>query len=261
MLTAFLQDPIHRYPSRPPSAQEAAPQSQYQLPRSLPVYSSGSIPSLEIPTEPDLASHAFNHHDFPTINEDTLAEEDVIIGEGGEGSLHRELIEPVNIPKSAARAEQAPAVHLQVVRKLGTGSYAVVYLVKEFSRGRSLSGHHEWASLKSSRISIPMPPSIDIQYGRDFAVKCLPRASLSPEELEIQIFDVSCDVHGLRVCRMVAHTLFGLFSPASLGQAAPIATYAPLYRHPLQHATNALVPASRTRVRARRRLVLLPRAV
>ncbi|KAG9010805.1 hypothetical protein FRB94_009712 [Tulasnella sp. JGI-2019a] len=134
-----------------------------------------------------------DHHDFSIIQEEILSEGDVI-GQGD--SLHGETIELVHIPTSAARPEQSPpATHLQVVRKLGAGSYAVVYLVKEIlsrklveqPRGRGMGlqfGDEDDDEMNEGTMW-------EYEYGREFAVKCLSKASLSPEELVIQMFEAT----------------------------------------------------------------------
>lgn len=134
--------------------------------------------------------HRFvDHRDFSTIAEEILSEGD-IVGQGD--NLHGETIELVHIPTEAARPEQhPPAVHLRVIRKLGAGSYAVVYLVKEIL-GRSpkprAQPNPDAEELSDSETEEDMWV---YEYGRDFAVKCLSKASLSPEELDIQMFEVS----------------------------------------------------------------------
>lgn len=131
-------------------------------------------------------------HDFSTIHEDILSEGDVI-GVGDE--LHGEVIELVSIPTSAPRPEQdPPAPHLEVVGKLGAGSYAVVYLVKEIV-SRTLVERPASPNSADGDMSMMSDSSDDSRpryrytYGREFAVKCLAKANLSPEELEIQMFE------------------------------------------------------------------------
>lgn len=106
--------------------------------------------------------------------------------------MHGEAIELVHIPTSAARPEQSPpAVHLEVVRKLGAGSYAVVYLVKEILSRTLVDRPPRKLSAEPLELSDEEEgPSWSYEYGRDFAVKVLSKASLSPEELEIQMFEV-----------------------------------------------------------------------
>ncbi|KAG8894111.1 hypothetical protein FRC00_009511, partial [Tulasnella sp. 408] len=131
-------------------------------------------------------------NDFSTIHEDILSEGDVI-GVGDE--LHGEVIELVPIPTSAPRPEQnPPAPRLEVVGKLGAGSYAVVYLVKEIvsrtpiERPASPNSADGDLSMMSDS-SDDSRPRYRYTYGREFAVKCLAKGNLSPEELEIQMFE------------------------------------------------------------------------
>ncbi|KAG8977107.1 hypothetical protein FRB90_008922, partial [Tulasnella sp. 427] len=131
-------------------------------------------------------------NDFSTIHEDILSEGDVI-GVGDE--LHGETIELVNIPTSAPRPEQEPpATRLEVVRKLGAGSYAVVYLVREIVartpivERRPASPEGDLSGMLSDS-SDDRRPRFRYTYGREFAVKCLAKSNLSPEELDIQMFE------------------------------------------------------------------------
>lgn len=144
----------------------------------------------------------------------------------GEGlTLQGELIRRVPItPQSSAASmfsrddisfeeetrkerEGIPAKEFEVVRKLGTGSYAVVYLVREVLTRRppllasptfssedghgvaavgkmdmSDHGHHRQDSEVEDRV-----------YGREYAIKVLSKANLDEEALEAQLFEV-CDI-------------------------------------------------------------------
>ncbi|KAG6375430.1 kinase-like protein [Boletus reticuloceps] len=77
---------------------------------------------------------------------------------------------------------------LKVVRKLGTGSYAVVYLVREvLSRAQPSEDGHcgimDFGELPHSKSYIT--------YGRDFALKCLSKANLDQEALAAQMTEVT----------------------------------------------------------------------
>lgn len=77
-------------------------------------------------------------------------------------------------------------VKFEVVKKLGSGSYASVYLVREVIE----------TGIKSSnwrRNSMPTIP-------REFAVKCLSKAHLTPEQLEAQLLEVSITIIGRVTC-------------------------------------------------------------
>jgi serine/threonine protein kinase len=83
------------------------------------------------------------------------------------------------------------AREFQVVRRLGTGSYAVVYLVREVmsrppSNPVSDDGHVGILDLDLSPTSSP-----PIVYGRDFALKVLSKANLDDAALTAQLTEVT----------------------------------------------------------------------
>ncbi|KAG2368365.1 kinase-like domain-containing protein [Suillus spraguei] len=77
------------------------------------------------------------------------------------------------------------AKEFEVVRRLGTGSYAVVYLVREVISRIPISedGHVGVLDLD------PTPPPI--VYGRNFALKVLSKANLDSEALTAQLTEVT----------------------------------------------------------------------
>jgi serine/threonine protein kinase len=86
---------------------------------------------------------------------------------------------------------EEPAKEFEVVKRLGTGSYAVVYLVREvlFRPPPSDDGH----------TSILGPIELDgklscrpcTEYGREYAIKCLSKANLDEDALAAQMSEVS----------------------------------------------------------------------
>ncbi|KAG8213998.1 CAMK/CAMK-unique protein kinase [Butyriboletus roseoflavus] len=80
------------------------------------------------------------------------------------------------------------AKEFEVVRKLGTGSYAVVYLVREvLSRAQpSEDGHCGVLDFGE-----PTRSKTCITYGRDFALKCLSKANLDQDALAAQMTEVT----------------------------------------------------------------------
>lgn len=94
-------------------------------------------------------------------------------------------------------AEQAPfadylASEFQVVKKLGTGSYAVVYLVREvLSRSPPSEDDHVYPGgrLEFDDISSMRAPT---EYGREYAIKLLSKADLDEEDLYAQLSEVTC---------------------------------------------------------------------
>ncbi|KAH7888624.1 kinase-like protein [Phlebopus sp. FC_14] len=117
---------------------------------------------------------------FPSsVVEDILAPGDLI----GQGiSLMGHPIQSTHPPDNALANE------FQVIRRLGTGSYAVVYLVREvLSRSPpSEDGHCGVLDIGDS------PPSNSYTtYGRDFALKCLSKANLDQDALAAQMSEVT----------------------------------------------------------------------
>jgi hypothetical protein len=96
-------------------------------------------------------------------------------------------------------AEQAPladfrelAPEFEVVSKLGTGSYAVVYLVREvLSRSPPSEDDHVYPGgrLELDDTSSMRAPT---EYGREYAIKLLSKADLDEEDLYAQLTEVTC---------------------------------------------------------------------
>jgi serine/threonine protein kinase len=86
---------------------------------------------------------------------------------------------------------RGPAREFEVVRRLGSGSYAVVYLVKEVlshsvpseDGHMSTIGPMEFDGNLSRR-------SAETVYGREYAIKCLSKANLDEEALDAQLTEV-----------------------------------------------------------------------
>ncbi|KZP34261.1 kinase-like protein [Athelia psychrophila] len=78
----------------------------------------------------------------------------------------------------------------EVVRRLGTGSYAVVYLVREVLNrpAHSQDGH---ISLDGFELDDGVSGRSSIEYGREFAIKCLSKANLDEEALVAQKAEVT----------------------------------------------------------------------
>ena len=112
--------------------------------------------------------------------EDVLAPGDVV----GDGFfLQGEQIRTV----AAAQQPHAPAQEFEVIKQLGTGSYAVVYLVHEVLARppRSEDGH--MSTIGSMEFDQPRP---GVVYGRKYAIKCLSKADLDEDALAVQMSEV-----------------------------------------------------------------------
>ena len=101
-----------------------------------------------------------------------------------------------------------PAHELEIVRRLGTGSYAIVYLAREVLRrpkssrpswdadeddiGLVIGGHMDCVGIEGfgNGASRRNGYSEDVVYGREFAVKCLSKANLDDQALAAQLAEV-----------------------------------------------------------------------
>ena len=163
-----------------PTLASPPPPSPLALPSLLPASSSRRprLPSAHPPS----SRHSTSGSSFV---EDVLAPGDII----GEGILlqdHHIHLSPA--PVSQASTDFGLAKEFEVVRKLGTGSYAVVYLVREvLSRTLpSEDGHCGALDLGDTSHSTSY-----VTYGRDFALKCLSKANLDQDALAAQMSEVS----------------------------------------------------------------------
>jgi serine/threonine protein kinase len=128
-----------------------------------------------------------------SIIDDVLAIGD-LVAQGG--TLQGETIRLVSIGGAPSRPDDAadyeePAKEFRVKKRLGHGSYAVVYLVQEvlFRPVPSEDGHMPTIGLmeldeKPSAYSEP-------RYGREYAIKCLSKANLDEEDLAAQMSEVT----------------------------------------------------------------------
>ncbi|KAJ3891267.1 CAMK/CAMK-unique protein kinase [Lentinula edodes] len=133
----------------------------------------------------------------PTQSVNSMALEDVlaagdIVGEGA--TLQDETItlvsigDPVSVRSDTPDYEQ-PAKEFEVVRRLGAGSYAVVYLVCEvLYRPPPSEDGHTFGTLDLDDVSSQRPKTV---YGREYALKCLSKANLDEEALAAQMSEVT----------------------------------------------------------------------
>jgi serine/threonine protein kinase len=83
---------------------------------------------------------------------------------------------------------EKPANEFKVVRRLGAGSYAVVYLVSEILyRPRSISDEGHVGSMDMGDGDRYRPSTV---FGRQYAIKCLSKANLDDEALAAQMSEV-----------------------------------------------------------------------
>lgn len=167
--------------SSPSTASAKLPRSPYISSRQL---SASPIPFRQPQSGPvppsalsQCASTTSDLDSYPI--EDILAPGDIV----GEGlMLQGERLRPVDPTDDSAAFQE-----FKVVRVLGTGSYAVVYLVQEvLSRPPPSDDGH--MSIFGSMDSDGAPQTV---YGREFALKLLSKANLDEEALTAQMSEVT----------------------------------------------------------------------
>ncbi|KDQ57694.1 hypothetical protein JAAARDRAFT_58281 [Jaapia argillacea MUCL 33604] len=161
-----------------------SPQLQHKhIPRS-PYLSSPRLPPSPIPRyipdTPPASSRQFSSASSGI--QDILSQGD-LVGEGLE--LEGEAIRVVPIHNDTT-GEERPR-EFEVVRRLGTGSYAVVYLVREVLSRRtpSLDSYSPIDSIDMDYTSSHRGEPVE--YGQEFALKCLSKANLDEEALNSQM--------------------------------------------------------------------------
>ncbi|KZV85887.1 Pkinase-domain-containing protein [Exidia glandulosa HHB12029] len=148
---------------------------------------------------------------------DLLAAGDII----GDGLvLNGEPITRVDLPTPdhiRNHGDDEPGQHFEVVRKLGSGSYAVVYLVREYFG--PLDSHSSEDVFAAGDIELDGAPAeaqrpSSPRYGREFAIKCLSKENLTQESLQAQL--VEATVHQSLPVHPNIVTLYRTLETASL---------------------------------------------
>lgn len=174
-----------------------------------PSNTSPSANSIKLPRSPYISSRPLSTsipistvkaHNGPTQSrassasstiEDVLAPGD-IVGEGC--SLQGESIRLVSISSQLDVDDdpelREPAQEFEVVRRLGSGSYAVVYLVKEVLSRSPPSEDGHMSTIGSMEFDSNLARRPETLYGREYAVKCLSKANLDEEALDAQLTEV-----------------------------------------------------------------------
>jgi len=182
------------YPS--PSV-AASPQSP-----SIPLtpYSARILPSSPIPRSPVLSSldapsanvssqysRLTSTHSSPV--QDILFSGDVI-GQGLDFQGERVRLLPISASHHNGDDDlNAPSIKFEVVRALGTGSYAVVYQVRQILSGCP-PPTEDLSPISAVGFDDIPSCSTSIRYGREYALKCLSKADLDKDALSAQMFEV-----------------------------------------------------------------------
>lgn len=171
--------------SSPSTASAKLPRSPYISSRPL---SSSPVPFRNAqngPAHPSALSHCASIGTLPI--EDVLAPGDCV----GEGILLQD--EVVRLVGSTVEADDinAPAKEFEVVRRLGTGSYAVVYLVQEVLSRPPPSDDGHGSIMGSMELDGRSSRHSQTVYGREYAIKLLSKANLDEEALAAQMSEVT----------------------------------------------------------------------
>ncbi|EIW63030.1 kinase-like protein [Trametes versicolor FP-101664 SS1] len=185
---------VSTYPSPLPSPISTTPAKPIH--RSPLVSSSRQLPS-PVPRSPhplrsDLPSFDTRSSGASSISSyivDVLTQGDLV----GEGlTLQGEVIQRVPISSSEPRVDDdEPAKEFEVVRKLGSGSYAVVYLVREVLSRPQPSDDGHAITIGRMDLDDGSPGNQSTEYGREYAIKVLSKANLDEEALEAQLFEAT----------------------------------------------------------------------
>jgi serine/threonine protein kinase len=157
--------------------------------------------------------------------------------------------------------DSGPVRELEVVRRLGTGSYAVVYLVRELLDRPSSDGDNSSEEGLLGPIDLDAPLA-DIEhpgsktasrYGKEYAIKCLSKANLDEDALYSQLSEVCGHIY--HIFFAYAYNSLTLIIP---GLNPPESQGTPQYRDTSPNDGNRLFPAPLARICPRPGFVLFP---
>lgn len=185
MLSVYLP-PSVTASHKPPSSRRT--HHATRLPPSSPIPCSPVFSSLDTPS---VNASSFTSRPASTLSapmQDILFPGDVI----GQGlNFYGERVRLLPISASHHNGDDdlnAPSIKFEVVKALGTGSYAVVYQVRQI-----LSSYPPPAEVLSPISAVnfdDIPSSPAPVYGREYALKCLSKADLDKDALSAQMFEV-----------------------------------------------------------------------
>ena len=192
MLSVYLSPSVTASHGTPSNTRK---QRAARLPPSSPILRSPVLSSLDAPS---LNTSSYNSRPASTLSvpmQDILFPGDVI----GQGlNFYGERVRLLPISASHHNGDDGlnvPSIKFEVVKALGTGSYAVVYQVRQI-----LSGYppptEDLSPISAVNFDdFPSSPS-SVRYGREYALKCLSKADLDKDALSAQMFEV-CPLHSL----------------------------------------------------------------
>ncbi|KAJ7755730.1 hypothetical protein DFH07DRAFT_821616 [Mycena maculata] len=145
------------------------------------------ISSRPSPAQP-VQSQDSRRSSFSSVLEDVLQPGDVV----GEGiSLQGEVLRLVSPLSASAENDTEPAREFEVVKRLGAGSYAVVYQVLQVLERAPPSEDGHSSMMGHMDLDGRHTRSPSTKYGREYAIKCLSKANLDAEALTAQMDEVT----------------------------------------------------------------------
>ncbi|KAF8629245.1 hypothetical protein AX17_005824 [Amanita inopinata Kibby_2008] len=176
-------------PTSPSTPHARLPRSHYISSRQASVASPLSVPNA---TSPISQTPSRSSSIGSSVIEDVLSPGDTV----GEGSiLQGEIIRLVSIGAAPCRPGlsdyEEPAQEFEVVRRLGTGSYAVVYLVQEVLSRPPPSEDGHMCTIGQMELDGKPACRPQTVYGREYAIKCLSKANLDEDALAAQMSEVT----------------------------------------------------------------------
>ena len=88
-------------------------------------------------------------------------------------------------PSQSLHSPLDDGIQFEVVRRLGYGSYAIVYLVREVLYDDTTTTEEDEYLFAASSAA----PKAGPVYGREFALKCLSKADLTVEQMQVQKYE------------------------------------------------------------------------
>ena len=180
------------------SAPNLPPPSPRTPSRHLP--SSKQIPSSPVPRSArphkiDIPSFSYTPKSSRPSTASSVVSDILYPGDliGESLSLQGEAVRVISLSSNQAhldvQAFEEPAKEFELSRLLGTGSYAVVYHMREVLARKLISEDDH--SLLGPMDFDDSSSQCSVEYGREYAIKCLTKANLDEEASEAQTFEVS----------------------------------------------------------------------
>jgi hypothetical protein len=119
------------------------------------------------------------------LPDDVLSPGD-LVGEGY--TIQGEFIVPISRP---SHSPHSPLQEFEVVKTIETGTYAVVYLVREVLSRPIPSVEGLLLLMGSMDIDADPDPAVSVEYGRHYVIKCLSKADLDDDTRAAQLAEVS----------------------------------------------------------------------